>query len=471
MALSGSFIKILKKEVYIFMLRKKMVFIGLLLALILVVAGCGEGNEDSETVGNAKDNEAIQNDDVENEDNKIMEDPDPITLTIMMWDDWGNYEEDIEQAIENEFPYITVENIGGDTGNKDAIEDALANGIVPDIIFAHRQYHVQLLEEYQLAYDMTDLLEKHEFDLSRYDPAHVDEWRSWANGEIWLLPFMRDIYALQYNKDVFDVFGVDYPTDGMTWEEVVQLAEQVTGERNGIQYQGIDLRGNGHLPLSQIVGNKQLIDPETDEVLWVDDPYLKEWLELVDRVNNNPNNIIPEDQWPWEPSETLAMRTMWLEMNLPDGYNVDLVTFPQWEDAPNIGPLSGGWGFGITEPSEHKDDAMQVIKFLYEDDHIMKLGASLLNAPFNHLYSDINIDSLLTDDEKIHYEGTNLEALYKLDSPGGPEKRSSHDAGAFEVIENIGFDFIEAETDVNTFLRQLKEEEEIRVEEEKARGY
>jgi len=56
-----------------------------------------------------------------------------------------------------------------------------------------------------------------------------------------------------------------------------------------------------------------------------------------------------------------------------------------------------------------------------------------------------------------------LQALYKLYASGGPKYRS--DAGVFMLLEQIGFEFIESETDVNTFLRELKEEED-RIKEE-----
>lgn len=390
-----------------------------------------------------------------------------ITLTIMMWDDWGQgFDANIKEVVEEQFPHITVKNIGGDTGNKDWIEEALTAGNVPDLIFAHRQYHVNLLEEYELNYDMTELLEKHDFDLSRYDPAHLDEWRSWANGEFWLLPFMADRYALHYNKDIFDLFGVEYPTDGMTWKEVITLASQVTGERNGVQYQGLDITGNGHLPMTQIIGKTQLIDPETDEVLWTKSPYVKQWLEMVESVYNMPGNEKPEGD-AWTESRTLAMRPLWLDMGTPEDLNFDIVTFPQWEDAPNVGPLAGGWGLGITEPSQHKDEAMEVMKFLYSDEHIGFLGESPIHAPFKHLFEEKDIDGMLVGERLEKFKGKNLQALYKLEAAGGPESRSEFDVGAFQQIERLGQDFIESGQDVNTFIRELTEKEEIRIKDEK----
>lgn len=437
-------------------MKKTLFFKGMiLLGVFFMLSGC---------------NKEVQSDLPEESENEERE---PITLTFMMWDTWGQgFHENIKEVVENEFPWITVENVGGDTGNREWIEDALTNGIVPDIIFAHRQYHVALLEEYQLGYDMTELIEKHGFDLNRYEKAHLDEWKSWTGGEIWLLPFMRDVYALHYNKDIFDAFGVEYPHDGMTWPEVLELAQRVTGERNDVYYIGIDLRWNNHLPLSQILGRTQLIDPETDEVLWVDSPYVKQWLEMVERAHQLHAGA-PEqwDDWQtWVEMRNLALRPLWLDMATPPEMNFDIVTFPQWEDAPNIGPLYGGWALGITEPSPHKDAAMEVIKFLYRDEHIGRLGESPIHAPFNYLFTDANMDDFLEGERLEKFKGKNLQSMYILEPAGGPEYRSKHDVGAFQTIENLGVSFIESGLDVNTFLRELKEKEEIRIQEEKGRN-
>ncbi len=400
-----------------------------------------------------------------------IEENEPITLTIMMWDGWGqDYETYIKGAVEEHFPHITLENIGGDTGNRDAIEDALASQIVPDLIFAHRQNHVDLLREYELGYDMTELIEKHEFDISRYDPAHLQEWSSWSDGEIWLLPLMSDRYALHYNKDIFDLFGVDYPTDGMTWEEVIDLSTQVTGQRDGVQYQGLHISNVAHFPLSPVVGNSQLIDPNTDEVLWTENPYVREWLSMVERVHTMPGNEFPEGDWhAFAEARTLAMVPLWLWMGLPEDMNWDLATYPQWEDAPNVGPYADGWSIGVTAASEQKDEAFEVLKFLYEDEQVMYIGDSPMHAPFPHLHEDGYSIEHLEDERFSKFLDKNLEALFQLKPSGGPESRSKYDVGALPQIENAANEFLESELDINSFLREMKEMEEIRIKEEKAR--
>lgn len=424
---------------------------------LVLLLGCKEEQTGDMLNNNAKNNES---------DDFLKEE---VTLTIMMWDNWGQgFEENVKNVIEEEFPNIKIENIGGDTYDKESIEEALTAGIVPDIIFSQRQSFVESLEEFELGYDMTELIEKHNFDISRYDPEHLDEWRSWTDGELWLLPFMADRYALHYNKEIFDLFGVDYPTDGMTWPEVIDLAKEVTGERDGVQYQGLQIAGGGHLALTQVMGDEQLIDPETDEVLWVDNPYVKDYLEMIEEVNSIPGNVLPEESDAWIEDQTLAMQTLWLNLHTPENLDFDIVTFPQWEEAPNIGPLAGGWALGITKPSENKDAAMIALKHLYSDEYIGNIGDSPLHAPFPHLFTeDVDLDDLLGWELMEKFRGKNLEALFKLKPTGGPRFRSKYDLGAINQIQSLEEDFLESGLDVNTFLREIKEKEEIRIMEEK----
>jgi multiple sugar transport system substrate-binding protein len=49
-----------------------------------------------------------------------------------------------------------------------------------------------------------------------------------VNGELYGLPFRKDNNLIFYNKDLFDAAGVEYPTDGMTFDEYIDLAREMT---------------------------------------------------------------------------------------------------------------------------------------------------------------------------------------------------------------------------------------------------
>lgn len=49
-----------------------------------------------------------------------------------------------------------------------------------------------------------------------------------VDGVLYGLPFRKDNNLIFYNKDLFDAAGVDYPQDGMTFDEYIDLAREMT---------------------------------------------------------------------------------------------------------------------------------------------------------------------------------------------------------------------------------------------------
>ena len=405
-------------------------------------------------------------------------DQEEITLTVMLaWmigeDRW---EEFYKKPAEEKFPHITLERIMADAGDRNMLEETFAKGIKPDIIMMSHPSQIELLQEYGLALDMRELIEKHQFDISRYDPDYLAEWLSWTGGEIWSLPFVAQKYALHYNKDIFDLFGVPYPSDDLTWDEVLDLAARLTGTRNGVDYQGIYIQHDAGPTLSQVIGDSYFIDPETDEVLWTEREEVKEYLEMIDRLMAIPGielNVQTEGIHfieAFQSERTLAMLPHQFLEALPEDMNWDIAAYPVWPDAPGIQPNQSGWSLGVTAISEHQDAAFEVLKFWLSDEEVLTKGNSAVTTPFNHLFDNGAVEEGLRNDPYRPYlADKNIDALF-VNRPGGgtKEKRSPFDAGAYEVIRLLGFNYEGSGEDVNTFLRKMKEEEENRILEEKA---
>ena len=61
-----------------------------------------------------------------------------------------------------------------------------------------------------------------------FEPYGGTEKSLVVDGALYGLPFRKDNNLIFYNKDLFDAAGVDYPQDGMTFDEYVALAEKMT---------------------------------------------------------------------------------------------------------------------------------------------------------------------------------------------------------------------------------------------------
>src|SRR5690625_7699374 len=84
------------------------------------------------------------------------------------------------------------------------------------------------LLEIDLLLDLNPLIEQFNFDVNRLEPGVMKYLGEMSNeGELNGLPLIRPEYALVYNPDIFVAFGVPYPEDNMTWDEVIELGRQV----------------------------------------------------------------------------------------------------------------------------------------------------------------------------------------------------------------------------------------------------
>src|SRR5699024_1118282 len=185
-------------------------------------------------------------------------------------------------------------------------------------------------------------------------------------------------------------FGVDYPEDGLTWEEVIEIGKKVFGEMNGVEYNGLYMPKAGG-SFNWTIGN--FIDPDTDEPLWPNNEILHEYFELYKEtysIQGNPyiNEHWEEDGWPELFAQgRLAMAPHWFMPPPEDsGVNWDIATYPE----PENGVPSDGWAVGISSTSEHKEAVLEVFDFWLSDEQMLEntFVGGPLSLPFQHLYDD-----------------------------------------------------------------------------------
>ncbi|MCJ7841651.1 extracellular solute-binding protein [Lederbergia sp. NSJ-179] len=434
--------------------------ITLLVFLSLFIAAC------SSSTNNPK----------ENTENELNAEPEPITLKFLHAhgiDDEG-FEKQYKNPIEDKFPYITIERI--DTGD---LDELIAKGEMPDIYFVENPVHIKQYVERELALDLSDLIEKHGFDLSRIQPNILTEHRTFSNGNLYTIPLSLGLTTLHYNKDIFDKFGVEYPTDHMTWEEVISLAEKVTGEREGVQYHGLQPAFPSILYDQRGI---TFVDPDTDESRIMNDEFREEFvkvLQTMEQIASIPGNIPKEDsdafllEWGEQfiSERNVAMLPLWqlIEWYSSDEtFNFDIVTYPEWEDLPGITRPSKAFSLGVTATSEYPDDAFKVITYLLSDEKQIewaKAGqASALEDPAinEHLLEDLI-------QERPHVGDLNIEALTKQTPSAGSDRYSEYEHLAGGIYDTMVRELIEKDKDINTVLREADEALTILLKDEKTK--
>ncbi|GHH97810.1 ABC transporter substrate-binding protein [Neobacillus kokaensis] len=438
------------------------VLLTFLLSLSLITA-CSNTSEKTNTSEKPKTNEKT----TANE-KKAETEVDETEATLRWAYQWGqeNFDNAIGKYIKKKFPNVTIEVQEAGTDNSESLEQLVAAGKSPDIVTMGLMTHTNFMKTLGLDYNMEDLMKKEGFDLNRFDPSIIKFVRNqdpYGKGGIYAIPTARATFSLHYNKDVFDLLGVDYPTDDMTWEEVIELAKKLTREVNGVQYRGLDL----DVPYDAYTQFSQnSIDPDTDKVLITQSEAYKRYLEMVKSFTSIPGNYPAKEpgsllhNWGAEFGKgNVAMAPAKTHHGWLAEKNIDIVSFPSWKGLEGIDPAPNGNGHAITAPSEHKELALKILAYLFSDEVQMeksKLGepSPLVNPEVHKVFAE----------NKPEFHDKNLQSLFLHKYATGPDKKAKYGDG---VLWTAPIEYVNSGKDINEFLRILQEKAEQSVKEQK----
>jgi multiple sugar transport system substrate-binding protein len=107
------------------------------------------------------------------------------------------------------------------------LKDMLTGDNPPDVVMLNYGQLAELVNE-NLLLQLDPLIAKDKFDTSDIVPAVIDGIKAAGNGNLYAFSPTFSSQVLVYNKALFDAAGVPYPTDGMTWDEMFDLARRVS---------------------------------------------------------------------------------------------------------------------------------------------------------------------------------------------------------------------------------------------------
>lgn len=440
--------------------KNKSILLMVLVSLLLIFTACT--NDDKTSGDNGSDNgsntETPDNngDDVEPEPEPEA-DPDPVTISLIA--PLGEeYLEGRFGAARDMMPdHVTVEFITGG-GSVGALEELFAAGVYPDIIISD----YPPVKELDADYPLDDLIEKHSFDLEQIDGSLNSFIRSLgADGEYVGFPDGTSFFGLYYNMDVFDALGIEYPDPEvpMTWDELMKLARQMTTQVGEKKYYGFT--GGIGTALSQFAANRT--DPETGEVLIDKDPAFRRYLDLYHEYYSIPGML--DEGISFGSEQNVAMHIAsnnFIEWGLGwpepgDVEHIEMAPLPVWEDMPTTRPANNAWAMMIAEYSEHKDEAFQLLANYMDPDVQIELAKTMiLQTPL----SDPEVLSYYGSENPI-YKDKNVDSYFVGEAAEFTERQSPWnryvDIGAAEARIR------EEDIDVNTLIRELVEESEVKI--------
>ena len=124
------------------------------------------------------------------------------------------------------------------------LEAGASGGQMPDVFWMHSNT-AQLYMENDLLLNLDDYIAADDaIDLANYYEGVVNLYKS--NGVQYALPKDHDTIALLYNKALFDKYGVEYPNDDWTWDDLLAAAKAITeaGAADGVYGYAINTSNN-----------------------------------------------------------------------------------------------------------------------------------------------------------------------------------------------------------------------------------
>ncbi|MDQ1912699.1 extracellular solute-binding protein [Paenibacillus sp. GD4] len=354
----------------------------------------------------------------------------------------------IVEPLKKKYPHIEIEMLKGEN-----IKEMIAAGTVPDLVATW----VNLIPDYQdldLVEDQTPLMKKHNLDANRFDSVYLDTIRGYNPSGLVALPYDANFNVLYYNKDIFDKFGVEYPKDGMTWEETIALAKRVSREDQGVRYRGLDTDGHGKLALQIALPAVKDGNSNVNNEQW------KRILELQYKINTIPfNEGVPNvhQRNQFIKDRTLAMFATGNNLNLlqsdaAKGLNWDMAQYPVHPDQPEVAGMVDQHVMFVTKQSKHKDAAFKVIETITSDEIQKKLTRA---SGKMSVLKEQSIRKELGADMPV-LQGKHTEAIFKgRYIPAYTATNKYPDAGKF--LNEAAAKYFQGEQDVNTALRTADE--------------
>lgn len=149
-----------------------------------------------------------------------------VTLRVPVWPDIEPETLERIEAFQAQNPNVEFDFWRTDPGEyRSQIFVQLAGGAVVDVLSTQNNAVYADLASRGLLMPIDDMIAADNFDTSYMGPFFEG---TRINGQSYGLPSGTTAWFMFYNKDIFDAAGVEYPTDGMTWEEWYDLAARVT---------------------------------------------------------------------------------------------------------------------------------------------------------------------------------------------------------------------------------------------------
>lgn len=314
------------------------------------------------------------------------EEHDPVTLYFLRpgFGADAQVETDAQMAaFYEQYPWITVETTilpPPEVATK--LQTSLAGGEPPDIVMAISIGDAIRYANNGALMDMAPYAEDDGFDWQNYYDADTLAYFN-PGGGLTCISETSDTRTLAYNKDMFDVAGLAYPTDDWTWDDLQTAAQALTVDLDGdgqTDQWGFGTHTWDYQPWIWAAG-AELFNEDYSEI-YIDDPVVMETFQWLVDLRFKYNVWPPEEVTTTYPEigfmfaqGKLAMYTArWIPdtafffAGIP--FNWDVVMLPKHPVTGLRAASKGGGCIGGFAATEHPYETYLLWKFLTSDEGV-----------------------------------------------------------------------------------------------------
>jgi len=314
------------------------------------------------------------------------------------------------------------------------LKEELDGATPPDVIIMEYADMGELVREGRLT-SLEPLMQKSKINTDEFVPSVVEALKSQSeDGKLYGLAPLFQSSVLAYNKKLFTDASLAFPTDGMTWDEMFNLARQVArGEGKDRKYgftfsnyKYNDLFYDSSVYTSPL--NLQIWDEKGEKMMVNSPDWIKSWKTIIDLKNEK---IFPEPiDWsqpreePMNQFDSNSLLSGNVAMSIVNYWDLneiinanrnaanfenftavdwDVVSVPYHESAPNVGGYVYLNGImGVTSNAGNSEDAWKFIEFIMSEKWAQQKAKSVQQMVTWKKYNEPR--------EGLDY---NLEAFYR----------------------------------------------------------
>lgn len=249
------------------------------------------------------------------------------------------------------------------------LQTQLASGTAPDIISLHAEKSASFAQNHVFEPLDPYIQKTPDLDIADFEEAGLEALT--IKDQKLALPYDTGVYVMYYNKDLFDKYGVEYPKEGMTWDQFLEKAKALTRDGNygfsfgtTIEMMATWIYSSGGDIYSKDETKPMMSDPKTVESLqFLQDLIYKH--KVVTPFTDPGNWNFYQEQFR-AGKVAMILDGPWSFANVRSkaGFDWDISPIPVGPAGPVV--YSTASGFGINSASKHKEEAWKAISVILD---------------------------------------------------------------------------------------------------------